>query len=104
MCSGVIFGDSWISEKRIKSKLLEYGSFEPPIYNLCISPHISESKNHVKIKLYSQGGTTWNSILKEEQRLKNWALEKPKWTLINTGACDIVNRNLVLGNQKDIQI
>ena len=101
MCSGVIFGDSWISEKRIKTKLLEYGSLEPPNYNLCISPHSSDSKNHVKIKLYSRGGTTWNSILKEEQRLKNWALEKPKWTLINTGACDIVNRKLVLGNQKD---
>ena len=49
MNKGVIFGDSWVTDRRLESKLINYGNLKPPIYKLCISPHISDRKNHVKI-------------------------------------------------------
>ena len=95
--NGVIFGDSWVSVKRLESKLTGCKNLEPPHYQLNITPHASNNKNYVKVLMLSEGGTTWKNIIDKKQKLKLWIESEPKWTVINTGACDISNRKLVLG-------
>ena len=95
--NGVVFGDSWVIAKRLESKLTPDSDLGLPHYSLCIKPHASNNKNCVKVLILSEGGTTWKSVMTNEERLKMWIQVQPKWTLIHTGACDIANRKLILG-------
>ena len=95
--NGAVFGDSWVTEMRLKSKLTLDSNLESPHYLLNIKPHTDNDKNNVKVLMLSEGGTTWKSMITNKQRLKMWIKVEPIWTLINTGACDIANRKLILG-------
>ena len=85
-----IIGDSWTSVNRLKPSLVDNSALE-------LNPHTG---SNIEVSNYSLGSLTWSKLLKDQGRLKKWALSYPRVTLVHLGGVELANGQILKGNEK----
>ena len=89
-----ILSDSYLTKERIRGSIL--GN------SVNIEPHRTSLGNtRVKVVNLAKGGSTFNKVLANEELLKAWVQSQPAVTLVHIGACDLVNKHIIVTQGKD---
>ena len=84
-----VLGDSWTSLDHLKPSLVNSA--------VEINPHTG---TNIPVSNLSRGSLTWVKLLRDQDRLRQWALSYPLVTILHLGGVELASGQLIKGSEK----